>query len=588
MSSNVAFTSIEGINTVNSIVKKLIPKWKDGLRKIQLFLYRKILNLKDVFAIEATGGGKSALFGIPVLVHLKISQNPSLYPKFTVPICSDPIGVVVTPTKGLASNIVKQLKKDFNIDAFAYTSENLSAKQNAGANIIKEITSCQYHIICVDPEHLREWECLVLLLISVCTTLGFSGSQFHLIRQSNERPNTKIIVHTLTSAIGGTEFPQLIPYLNQRRKTVIHVRTIDLGYSNLHVSIQTNSCIFEPSTTYNEKTIELLDSDPRCQIVIATKALSLGIHAEELRDSIAVGTSDTQDNRKQDGGRAGWKEGVIACRIIFTTTTELNKVNKIVKASGEVSVAAVSKVKQTMKAKKEMKRLLDPAKVVFLSEQFCRVACKNVIYDNPPIETSCMDCIQANCPIPCDLCSSRYHILETKFPPSNDKTALPPFILPETTTKKRKPRKKADKLKENELEEAKLALITYEQLYAEERLVAPHRYRPRSLYFPKALWDAIAVELLKIKSQAMLNVILASNEWSFIESQGSNLFELISSLQTTLLSRHRKSKPKKSTKKSREVSELLDGLSDVDEFVESTLPAKQAPLVPAENQPHAK
>ena len=87
------------------------------------------------------------------------------------------------------------------------------------------------------------------------------------------------------------------------------------------------------SETYNEKTIELLDSDPRCQIVIATKALSLGIHAEELRDSIAVGTADTQDNGKQDGGRAGRKEGVIARRIIFTTTTELNKVDKIVKGA---------------------------------------------------------------------------------------------------------------------------------------------------------------------------------------------------------------------------------------------------------------
>lgn len=64
--------------------------------------------------------------------------------------------------------------------------------------------------------------------LSVCTTLGFSGSRFHLIRRSNERPNMKIILYTLISAI--TEFPQLIPYLNQRRRTVIHVRTIDLGY----------------------------------------------------------------------------------------------------------------------------------------------------------------------------------------------------------------------------------------------------------------------------------------------------------------------------------------------------------------------
>ncbi|KAF9061136.1 hypothetical protein BDP27DRAFT_1235731 [Rhodocollybia butyracea] len=94
----VSFTSNKGINTSKSIVTKLIPKWKDGLHKIQLTCIPKILNLKDVFAIEATGGGKSALFGIPVV-----------YPTFDIPICSKPVGIVVTPTKGLASNIVSVL-----------------------------------------------------------------------------------------------------------------------------------------------------------------------------------------------------------------------------------------------------------------------------------------------------------------------------------------------------------------------------------------------------------------------------------------------------------------------------------------------
>ncbi|KAE9393584.1 hypothetical protein BT96DRAFT_1050796 [Gymnopus androsaceus JB14] len=179
-------------------------------------------------------------------------------------------------------------------------------------------------------------------LISVCTSLGFTGSRFHLIRHSNEQPNTKVILQTLTSAIGGTNFPQLIPYLNQRRKTVIHVCTIDLGYriflflfkhtpeaSNPLRQIRMYNSLVA-SEQYNKKTIDFLDSDPHCQIVIATKALSLGIHAEELQDSISVGTADTQDNGKQDGGHAGRKEGTLACRIIFTTTTELNKVNKIV------------------------------------------------------------------------------------------------------------------------------------------------------------------------------------------------------------------------------------------------------------------
>ncbi|KAF9046995.1 hypothetical protein BDP27DRAFT_1434454 [Rhodocollybia butyracea] len=169
MPSTISFTSTKGVNTVNYIVKKLIPTWKDGLCLIQRECIPKILNLEDVFAIDATGGGKSALFSVPILIHRKISQNPSAYPVFNVSICPKPVGVVVTPTKGLESNIVKQLKKDFNIDAFAYTSDNLSAKCIASVDIIKEITSCQYQIICVDPEHLREQE---WFLIANSTTFG--------------------------------------------------------------------------------------------------------------------------------------------------------------------------------------------------------------------------------------------------------------------------------------------------------------------------------------------------------------------------------------------------------------------------------
>ncbi|KAE9392966.1 hypothetical protein BT96DRAFT_829887, partial [Gymnopus androsaceus JB14] len=109
MSSQVSFTSNEGVKIINSIVKKHVSKWKDGLHELQRICIPKILNLEDVFAINATGGGKSVLFGIPVLVQLQISQNVALYPMFDVPICLDPIGVVVMPMKGLVNNIVHVL-----------------------------------------------------------------------------------------------------------------------------------------------------------------------------------------------------------------------------------------------------------------------------------------------------------------------------------------------------------------------------------------------------------------------------------------------------------------------------------------------
>lgn len=92
-----------------------------------------------------------------------------------------------------------------------------------------------------------------------------SESRFHLIRRSNECPNTKIILETLTSAIGGTEFPQLIScHSCSNHRSLL---------SDIPIPIQTGPRIFEPFTTntplqrslasekYNEKTIELLDSE---------------------------------------------------------------------------------------------------------------------------------------------------------------------------------------------------------------------------------------------------------------------------------------------------------------------------------------
>ncbi|KAL0564999.1 hypothetical protein V5O48_017033, partial [Marasmius crinis-equi] len=281
MPTSYPFRSPTGAATLGLIVQKLIPQWPNGLKPFQHDSILKILDQQQLLCITATGDGKSALFAVPILVHLEISKEPSVYPHFNVPIRNNPVGLVVTPTKGLANNIVRELEQ-FHIKAFAYTHENVSDVKRAGRKVVEEITECSFQVICVDPEHLcdPEWwkilnsskfrsnvvfacaeEChlvnewgltfrpafqnigaiftsrlpshvakfaLTATLqpgpptTSVCNSLGFSGPTFHIIRRSNARPNTKIVLHTLTSPINGSEFPQLLPVLNDRRKTVIH------------------------------------------------------------------------------------------------------------------------------------------------------------------------------------------------------------------------------------------------------------------------------------------------------------------------------------------------------------------------------
>ncbi|KAJ7690572.1 hypothetical protein B0H14DRAFT_2200433, partial [Mycena olivaceomarginata] len=57
----------------------------------------------------ATGDGKSAAFSVPILLLNEYNVNPTLYPS-GLPTRLKPLGVVVTPTKGLANNIVRSLE----------------------------------------------------------------------------------------------------------------------------------------------------------------------------------------------------------------------------------------------------------------------------------------------------------------------------------------------------------------------------------------------------------------------------------------------------------------------------------------------
>src|SRR5271168_4937888 len=67
-----------GLETINIIVKKLIPKWTNGLHEVQLALVSAILDGKDVLCCTATGDGKSAAFSVPTLVLLEYNKHPEV------------------------------------------------------------------------------------------------------------------------------------------------------------------------------------------------------------------------------------------------------------------------------------------------------------------------------------------------------------------------------------------------------------------------------------------------------------------------------------------------------------------------------
>ena len=108
MAQQPCWQNPEGLNTINTILRsrKPIPNWTNGLHAIQLELISVILDWKDLLCCTATGDGKLAAFSIPTLVLLEYNKHPDAYVA-GLPTQRRPIGVVVTPTKGLADNIVR-------------------------------------------------------------------------------------------------------------------------------------------------------------------------------------------------------------------------------------------------------------------------------------------------------------------------------------------------------------------------------------------------------------------------------------------------------------------------------------------------
>ncbi|KAJ7643163.1 hypothetical protein DFH06DRAFT_957987, partial [Mycena polygramma] len=131
----------------------------------------------------STGGGKSAIFAVPIVVLRELARHPHLYPD--LPRRALPQGIVVTPTKGLAANIVLELGK-LDIPAFAYCHETVTSARKAGRNLVHEIRDCKtWNVICVDPEHLRDkaWRKITEFDVYRANLVYGCTDEVHLINQ---------------------------------------------------------------------------------------------------------------------------------------------------------------------------------------------------------------------------------------------------------------------------------------------------------------------------------------------------------------------------------------------------------------------
>jgi hypothetical protein len=93
-------------------VKAKIPGWKDGLFRWQLIIVAWTLDGEEVLCVT---DGKSALFTVLIIILLEVAANPAVYPGFVN--YRQPVGIVISPTKGLSANMVGHLSQFVEVNS---------------------------------------------------------------------------------------------------------------------------------------------------------------------------------------------------------------------------------------------------------------------------------------------------------------------------------------------------------------------------------------------------------------------------------------------------------------------------------------
>ncbi|KAJ2998525.1 hypothetical protein NUW54_g7020 [Trametes sanguinea] len=283
-SSYFVFCSSEGQELVRKTVSSALPYVPHDH---QVNGVCKLLDGLDMVAVLPTGAGKTTYYVMYILVLRALAANPSLcvppYKCFTL----DPCLIMVYPTNGLeeeqavtfakAGLRVLVINRDtlsrarserINLWATARTDISvllLSPEQLASPGFESLLRQRSFYLrICglgLDevhllyswglqfrksfrhtgyvrprlPTHARFIATTATLLIgepqnTILDSLGLRSGEFYFPRHSNVRYNVQTLFRTLTRGLSGWTFPDLRWILDGRRKTVIHCRTITLGF----------------------------------------------------------------------------------------------------------------------------------------------------------------------------------------------------------------------------------------------------------------------------------------------------------------------------------------------------------------------
>ncbi|KAF7345886.1 P-loop containing nucleoside triphosphate hydrolase protein [Mycena venus] len=281
------------------------------------------------------------------------------------------------------------------LSALAYNRETIVRAACERRDLVQEVTSCCFHVVCVDPEHLisaswykildsrefqhnlifvaveevhliREWVIfrrayayigqflrghlpLDVSVFGLSATLKpgnptsevypFLGfHDFTMFRYSNERLDIQFIFEPLQHAITSRSYPQLLPYLNARRKVIVYVPSMEIS-TRLYIYLigldtsgypgrrfRQYDALCDPE--FNSETLRLMETDSHLQVIIATMALANGVHSSKIDDSLSLGMPKTLSQTEQQAGRASRSLEAMRRAVVFMQKSDITNVKK--------------------------------------------------------------------------------------------------------------------------------------------------------------------------------------------------------------------------------------------------------------------
>jgi hypothetical protein len=201
------------------------------------------------------------------------------------------------------------------------------------------------------------------------------------------------------------------------------------------------------------------------------------------------------------------------------------------------------------------------AKAEFITETRCYIAFLNRHYNNPPLETSTLDCIAAKRLLPCSLCLTRAK-KTLDFPAPESTPTFPPLQSVSaakhhsTGPKKRKETRKERESAKNRLTEFRNSICSQE--HKSGRFVE----HPQTMFLPSSILTIILDKLLSISSLSDLQSLVQN--WRHREAHSAGLHKVIIAIETDIQKGRRVARDTKNaaSRQKRAAKRKADELSD--------------------------